>query len=216
MSTSPRHASPEVANAIVDSFRPALDVVFEGIEVAKIELDRLVEENNSLKRLSLPDAVHQYVSLGRFLLRSHLVTHEKEMGSWRLNEKVTSNGAIMLHDGLQHVRFLHQRDKNSTPHAGLSRARIDYFTNSSVAVDPGLLDAPQNLLMLWQIWNPRESRLVHTLSAGSYLRSPLVDLDVSVLQTDADFADVRFNGDLSAPLEHFDELGIDDLEFGDN
>lgn len=210
MSTSP--VAIEVADAIAESTRPAMGVIFEGIELSKIELDRLVHENTSLASLNRPDAVQQYISLARFLLRRHIAMNEEQMGDWRLNSKVTGNGAILLHNGLQHIRLLHHRNSATAPHAGRNIARGNYFENSDPATEPGLLVREQNLLLLWRIWNPTDSRLVHTLSKGRYRRSPRMDLDMTVTREEEDFSYFSFQGNLNESLGIFDASEIDEAE----
>lgn len=198
----------EVAAAIHQSTSPALAVVFEGIELSRIELERLIEQNQSLADLRRPDCVQQYISTGRYLLRRYIAKNEKAMGTWRLNEQVTANGAILLHDGLQQIRLLHHRNKSTAPHAGRNLARIDYFENTQRAMDPALLEEEQRMLLLWQIWNPNSSRLVHTLSKGAYGRSPTLDMDLIVHREEDDFTSYEFRGQLDQPL--YDEFEIDE------
>jgi hypothetical protein len=204
-------ASTPVVDAIEESVRPASTVIFEGIEVSKIELDRLVDKNESLKNLSGPDAAQQYASVGRFLLRQHIASHEDEMGDWRLNRQMTANGCILLHNGLQHIRLLHHRDRRTVPHAGSNAKRREWFRGSAAA-DPELLEQQQNLILLWTIWNHSTTRLVHTLDEGRYASSPAIDLDVTVMREEEDFGAYSFNGDLSQPLGNIDSLDIDDAE----
>ncbi len=205
-------ASESVVDAIAESVRPAAEVVFNGIELARIELHRLLDENESLKKLRQPECVHQYISLGRHLVREQISANESDMGGWNLNRQVTANGAILLHNGLQHVRLLHHRAKTAAPHAGSNRARVDYFSNGPAA-DPALIQQEQNLLFLWQIWDSSKSRLVHTLTAGSYGRSPLIDVDVTVHRDEEDFGAYSFNGDPDAPLAGWNDDDIDVTEF---
>jgi hypothetical protein len=205
-------ASESVVDAIAESVRPAAEVVFEGIELARIELERLIDTNKTLGNLRQPECAHQYISLGRHLLREHINANEADMGGWNLNRQVTSNGAILLHNGLQHVRLLHHRSKTAAPHAGSNRARAKYFSNAPAA-DPGLIEHEQNLLFLWQIWDSSESRLVHTLTPGSYGRSPLIDVDVTVHRDEEDFGGYSFNGDPDAPLVGWNDDDIDAAEF---
>lgn len=190
----------EVAAAIHESAAPALAVVFEGIELARIELDRLISTNGSLSDLRRPECVHQYVGMGRYLLRSHIAKNESAMGDWNLNEQVATNGAILLHNGLQHIRLAHHRNPATVPHAGPNLARIEFFENTQRVMEPALLEKEQRMLLLWQIWNAQSSRLVHTLSTGSYRRSPVVDMDLVVRREEDDFTSFSFAGDLDQSL----------------
>jgi hypothetical protein len=47
-------ASESVVDAIAESVRPAAEVVFEGIELARIELERLIDTNKTLGNLRQP------------------------------------------------------------------------------------------------------------------------------------------------------------------
>lgn len=200
----------EVAAAIHESASPALAVVFEGIELSRIELDRLISDNESFTDMGRPEWAHHYVSTGRYLLRRHIAKNESAMGDWKLNEQVATNGAILLHNGLQHIRLAHHRNPATIPHAGTNLARVEYFENTQRAMEPALLEEEQRMLLLWQIWNARSSRLVHTLSKGSYRRSPAVDMDIIVHREEDDFTSYSFPGDLDQPLFELelDEPGL--------
>lgn len=197
-----------IAAAIHESAAPALQVIFEGIELSKIELDRLITENEALAGLVTPHAVQQYISMARFLLREHIAKNQTSMGDWRLNELVNTNGAIQLHNGLQQMRLLHHRNGRTAPHAGTNVARIEYFENRRPAEDPALLDEEQRLLLLWQVWNPTSSRLVHTLDKGTFGRSPSADLDLFVYREEDDFSSFEFPGALDQAL--YEEMEIDE------
>ncbi|MFJ2542564.1 hypothetical protein [Microbacterium sp. NPDC087589] len=194
-------STPDEITQLLESVQPASDAVFDALDVAAPALDRAFGAEGPLASIEKYSSTRTHVA--RALVHRELeILEDGTMGGWRLVKNPGPNCPVRLANGSHSIRVLHTWAPEVVPPSGRNPTRVSYYSNSLLELDPNVLFAAHNFLLLWERQGEEfKLRLVHTLGSVRLNRNAPLDLNV-YLERGVSFADMKFE-QRDEELEYF-------------
>lgn len=196
-------STPDQIENLLASIQPATDSVFDALDSAAPLLDAAFSATGPLRSIERYSSTRTHVA--RALVHRELDRLEDgAMGEWMLVRDTGPNCPVWLANGAHSIRLLHTWSPEVVPPTGKNRARVSYYSNSLLELEPEVLISSHKFLLLWERQGQEFTlRLVHTLGAVRLNKNVRLDLDIS-LERGVTFNDLAFE-QREEDLDYFTE-----------